>query len=129
MDSDKSPHNQKKGNHHKLRTGFTRQIATKETRKLRARQEKKTSLWLGLRLLGLVGWSIVVPTLLGLALGAWIDGRFPSRFSWTIMLLMAGLLLGCLNAWMWVDQEQSAIARPHNQTPSESASPKESNHD
>jgi len=53
-----------------------------------------------------------VPTLLGLALGAWIDRRFPSHFSWTLMLMVAGLGLGCLNAWKWVDREQAKMTRP-----------------
>jgi ATP synthase protein I len=108
MDSDKSP----KTNHRKRRAGFIRQVAAKEIHKLRARQEKNQSLWFGLGLLGLVGWSIVVPTLLGLALGAWIDRRFPSHFSWTLMLMVAGLGLGCLNAWKWVDREQAKMTRP-----------------
>lgn len=100
-----------KPNHRKRRARFIRKIAAQESRKLRARQEKQQSLWFGLGLLGLVGWSIVVPTLLGLALGVWIDGRFPSRFSWTLMLMVAGLGVGCLNAWQWVDREQATLAR------------------
>jgi ATP synthase protein I len=56
-----------------------------------------------------VGWSVVIPTLLGVAAGVWIDGRWPGRFSWTLMLLLGGLLLGCWNAWYWVSLEQQAI--------------------
>jgi ATP synthase protein I len=42
----------------------------------------------------------------GVALGAWIDRRWPSRFSWTLMLLVGGLLLGCVNAWMRIEHER-----------------------
>lgn len=58
---------------------------------------------------GLVGWSVVMPTLLGVAAGLWVDSRWPSRFSWTLMLMLGGLLLGCWNAWYWVSLEQRAI--------------------
>ena len=98
-----------KHNHRKLRAHFMQRITTRERRKLRARRQQDRSLWFGLGLLGLVGWSIVLPTLLGLAVGVWIDGQFPSRFSWTLMLMFAGLMLGCLNAWNWVAREQAAM--------------------
>jgi len=107
MDTRKTP----KINHHKVRLSFSRKVGTKERRKLRARQEKSHNIWFGLGLLGLVGWSVVLPTLLGMALGIWIDREFPSRFSWTLMLMFAGLMLGCLNAWQWVNREQAAIQR------------------
>ncbi len=79
-------------------------VAEKEARRIRARREGDRSVLFGLSVFGIVGWSLVVPTLLGLALGVWIDGRWPSRFSWTIMLLFGGLFCGCLNAWYWISQ-------------------------
>jgi ATP synthase protein I len=42
-------------------------------------------------------------------MGLWIDATWPSRFSWTLMLLVGGILLGCWNAWYWVSQEQARI--------------------
>ena len=113
MNSDNLPKNRQRNQ----RADFTHQVAAKEARKLRARQEHNQSLWFGLGLLGLIGWSIVVPTLLGLALGLWLDGRFPSQFSWTLMLMVAGLGLGCLNAWKWVDRQQASIIHPRHQPP------------
>jgi ATP synthase protein I len=104
-------HKKTKKNHHKIRLGFSRKVGSKEDRKLRARREKSHSIWFGLGLLGLVGWSVVLPTLLGMALGIWLDRQFPSHFSWTLMLLFGGLMLGCLNAWQWVNREQAAIGR------------------
>lgn len=85
------------------------EVARRATRKLRARRERNRSTWFGLGMYGLVGWSVVIPTLLGVAAGLWVDARWPSRFSWTLMLLAAGLLLGCWNAWYWVSLEQRAI--------------------
>jgi len=58
---------------------------------------------------GVVGWSVAVPTLLGIALGLWLDRLWPGGFSWTLALLLAGVTLGCLNAWYWVSLERKGI--------------------
>lgn len=79
-------------------------IARKEARKLLARQQKK-SVWFGLGMFGLVGWSVVIPTLLGLAVGIWLDNRGDSDISWTLTFFFTGLILGCFNAWKWVNKE------------------------
>ena len=83
---------------------FQKQVATKAERKLKARKEKK-SIWFGLGMFGMVGWSVAIPALMGIALGIWIDTHIPSRYSWTLMLLVFGLILGCFNAWYWIDKE------------------------
>ncbi len=80
-------------------------IRKKERRKLRARSQRSQSVWFGFGMFGVVGWSIAVPTLLGILLGIWIDQRWPSQFSWTLMLMRAGLISGGINAWNWVRQE------------------------
>ncbi|MEP6763691.1 MAG: AtpZ/AtpI family protein [Gemmatimonadaceae bacterium] len=82
-------------------------IGAKAKRKLRARRDPSDSVWSGLGKMGLIGWSVVVPTLLGAALGIWLDKRHPGSHSWTLALLMAGLTLGCLNAWRWMAKEES----------------------
>ena len=74
-------------------------------RKLKAQRGAKRSIWFGLGMSGLIGWSVTVPTLIGTALGIWMDKHYPSRFSWTLMLLLIGLIIGCFNAWHWVDTE------------------------
>jgi ATP synthase protein I len=88
-----------------------RQVETKESRKLRAREEGTQSAWFGLGMFGMVGWSVAVPTVLGVLLGMWIDQRWPSPYSFTLMFLLAGLALGCFSAWRWVSQERSHIER------------------
>ena len=32
-----------------------------------------------------------------------------ARFSWTLALLLAGVTLGCFNAWYWVSGERKLI--------------------
>lgn len=89
--------------------GLGGRVARKEARKVRARRHRGRGTWFGLGMYGLVGWSVVIPTLGGVAVGLWIDRSWPSRFSWTLMLMAAGLLVGCWNAWYWVSLEQKAI--------------------
>lgn len=52
--------------------------------------------------IGVLGWMIVVPMLIGLFIGRWLDGMFGSGLFWTAPLLMLGLALGCWSAWKWV---------------------------
>jgi ATP synthase protein I len=47
--------------------------------------------------------------LLGALLGIWLDKHFPGDRSWTLALLVAGLAIGCFNAWYWVSKEDKAM--------------------
>ena len=86
-------------------TVFSRQVSAQAARKLKAQRGGTRGVWFGLGMSGLIGWSVTVPTLMGAALGLWVDRHYPSRFSWTLMLLLIGLIMGCLNAWHWVASE------------------------
>ena len=85
------------------------QVGVKATRKLKARRNPAPGVWFGLGMMGLIGWSVAVPTLLGAALGIWLDKRHPGVHSWTLALLIAGLMIGCFNAWHWVATEDKAM--------------------
>ena len=87
---------------------FAAQVGAKAARKLKARKSTQ-GVWFGLGMMGLIGWSVVVPTLLGAALGIWLDKHHPGKHAWTLALLMAGLAIGCLNAWHWVAKEDQAM--------------------
>ena len=88
---------------------FAGQVGEKAQRKLKARRNPSPGVWFGLGMMGLIGWSVVVPTLAGAALGIWLDNRHSGRHSWTLMLLIVGLAIGCLNAWHWVDKEDKEM--------------------
>jgi len=88
---------------------LARQVGAKADRKLKARRNPTPGVWFGLGMMGLIGWSVVVPTLLGAGLGMWLDNHHPGRHSWTLALLVAGLAIGCLNAWHWVANEEKAM--------------------
>ncbi|MCG6970054.1 MAG: AtpZ/AtpI family protein [Gammaproteobacteria bacterium] len=80
-------------------------IGQRAERKRRAQEQRKHTAWFGLGMFGLVGWSVAIPTLIGIALGVWLDSHFPGKPSWTLTFLVIGVALGCLNAWFWVKQE------------------------
>ncbi len=80
-------------------------VARKQADKLRSRREGRPNIDRGLGMSGIVGWSIAVPTLLGVAAGVWLDGCLANDFSWTLTLLAVGLLAGCITAWYWVRRE------------------------
>lgn len=93
----------------KKRNTLSQEVADKERRKLRARQSDSQSVWSGLGMFGLVGWSVAVPTLAGAGAGIWLDARYPQSFSWTLTLLLAGLLFGCVIAWHWMSKEHKEM--------------------
>lgn len=59
----------------------------------------------GIGTFGMIGWSVAVPTVGGTFLGLWLDRAFPQNFSWTIALIVAGVLAGAMIAWRWVEKE------------------------
>ena len=88
---------------------LSRQVGAKAARKLKARRNSAQGVWFGLGMSGLIGWSVTIPTLIGAALGIWVDKHYPSTHSWTLMLLVAGLAIGCFNAWHWVAKEDKEM--------------------
>lgn len=94
---------------------FLEVIKKKERRKLLAQKGTKNWIvWIGFSIFGLIGWSVILPTIIGLSLGIWIDRGWPSPLSWTLILGMGGLLLGCLSAWIWLVKERKAIEKERN---------------
>ena len=100
--------NDEQNNTSKNEPTFAVQVGAKADRKIKARKSTQ-GVWFGLGMMGLIGWSVVVPTLLGAALGIWLDKHHPGTHPWTLALLVAGLAIGCLNAWFWVAKEDKAM--------------------
>ncbi len=92
--------------------GFERAVSSKAARKLRVQRVEGGdggSVWSGLGVSGLIGWSVALPTVLGALAGLWLDRNHPSGRSWTLMLLVAGLVFGCANAWLWISRQDKAM--------------------
>jgi ATP synthase protein I len=86
-------------------------IEKREIRKVRSRRKGEETVWFGLGMFGMVGWAVAIPTVIATFVGVWIDIRWPSQYSWTLMLLFLGLVAGCMHAWYWVQRERSIINR------------------
>lgn len=84
---------------------FRREIRKKEERRIKGREERDKSVWFGFGMFGLIGWAVAVPTLIGIAIGLWLDAKFKSQISWTLTFLLIGVAVGCLNAWHWLNKE------------------------
>ena len=95
---------------HKRHEQFADNVGKKAVRKAQARNKNSIgNMWFGLGMFGMVGWSVVVPTLIGIVLGIWLDGATSMGFSWRLTLMFVGLGIGCLNAWYWVSKEHHHI--------------------
>ncbi len=86
----------------KIAEAYTKKVGLRESLRIKAGAQKKQTLWFGLGMFGLIGWSVAIPTLIATAFGLWVDSTYPSRFSWTLMMLIIGVAIGCMNAWYWV---------------------------
>ncbi len=100
-------------NKKKAPPNFVQKIGTESVKKIKSKK-KHESTWFGLGMMGLIGWSVVVPTLLGAALGIWLDKRTTVSFSWTLTLLVVGLCIGCLNAWHWMSKQHKDMQEDEN---------------
>lgn len=81
----------------------------RETR-LRSRRQRaaaeagEPSLGRRLAQIGVLGWMIVTPTLLGVLLGRWLDRLLGAGLQWTGALLTIGLAFGSWSAWKWMNK-------------------------
>jgi ATP synthase protein I len=88
---------------------FADHVESIARRKLEARGNSARAVWFGLGMMGVIGWSVVIPTVGGAAIGLWLDKHFAAGTRWTLTLLVAGLSIGCINAWLWVAKEDKAM--------------------
>ncbi len=88
---------------------FADKVARKEALRMKGIRHKDETVWFGLGMFGIVGWAVAIPTLIGIALGLWIDRTWPSRYSWALMFLIAGVVIGSINAAYWVRKIRNTI--------------------
>lgn len=79
-----------------------RAVRQHQARRRRALREGEVSVARRLAQIGVLGWMIVVPTLLGTFAGRWLDRVFGSGLFFTAPLMLLGLALGCWSAWKWM---------------------------
>lgn len=81
-------------------TGVRRRVE----RERRWKREGDPSLARQFARVGVLGWLVVVPALLGIALGRWLDHLFDSGVFYGGALLFAGICLGCWSGWRWMQE-------------------------
>lgn len=87
------------------REEMQRAIDLREKRRAQWGREGERSLWANLSMVGAVGWLIVVPTLLGVFLGHWLDKRFETGILFSAALIFLGVCLGSYLAWKRINEE------------------------
>jgi len=80
-------------------------IGSRARRMKNARDNPGPSPLRGIGTFGMIGWSIAVPSVGGAFLGLWLDRVAPQNFSWTIALLLGGVVVGGFIAWGWIAKE------------------------
>ncbi len=78
------------------------QIRLQDRRRRRWLRDGDGSVARQLAQIGVLGWIVVVPILIGIFSGRWLDQRFNSGLTWTAPLLMLGAVLGFWSAWKWM---------------------------
>ena len=96
---------------HQRAETLRRVVSAKSERRIRSRERPNESIWAFMGTFGLVGWTVAVPTLAGLALGVFLDNRTDSERSFAITFLILGVAVGGATAWYWIRRESSGDRR------------------
>jgi ATP synthase protein I len=70
-----------------------------------ARAERELTFAARLGQIGVLGWAIVAPILLGVVVGRWLDGTFHAGVFFTAPLIMLGAAAGLWTAWRWMHRQ------------------------
>ena len=80
-------------------------VRRRRARRDQGLREGERPLGRNLALIGMLGWLVVAPTLLGLFIGRWIDRHEDTGIFWTAALLVVGVAVGCRQAWKRIKEE------------------------
>ena len=81
-------------------TAFLSEIESRRKRK--EENDRDSSFWSSVGMMGTVGWSVALPTALGVLFGRWLDGRLDSGYVFMVFFLLVGVAVGCVIAWRTV---------------------------
>jgi len=71
----------------------------------KGREDPEPSLGRRLGQIGILGWTIVVPTLIGLFAGRAADRALGTGIFFSAPLLMVGAAIGLWSAWRWMHRQ------------------------
>lgn len=82
-----------------------RAVRLREERSERWQKEGERSIWKNISMIGALGWLIVTPVLLGVALGRWLDRTFETGIFYSGALIFVGVVFGAYLAWQRIHKE------------------------
>jgi ATP synthase protein I len=85
--------------------GMAEAARKEEDRRIRWRTEGEPSVMRFVGQIGILGWIIIAPTLLGLFAGRWLDRSFGTGIFWSAALLALGVTLGFWSGWRWMHKQ------------------------
>jgi len=85
--------------------GMADAVRKKQERQFHWLREGEPSMVRYVGQIGILGWIIVAPTLLGLFIGRWLDRVFASGIFWSAALLMLGVAVGFWSGWRWMHRQ------------------------
>lgn len=83
----------------------TRAVELRQERRARWAREGERPIWKNMSMFGALGWLIVIPTLIGVFAGRWLDDKLGSGITITGALTFLGASLGFYLAWKRMNQE------------------------
>lgn len=98
----------------------TKEITESLARKavmLKLRKEQKINVGFGL--IAALGGVIIVPIILGIWAGTFLDANYPVTFSWRLSLTFCGFVWGIINAYFWIKIENEKIDEAEKKLQSE----------
>ena len=84
--------------------GLIDSIRRRIARYRRAQREGEPSFGQQMGQIGVLGWIVVTPMLIGLFAGRWLDNQFGTGIFWSAPLLLLGTAIGCWSAWRWMHE-------------------------
>jgi ATP synthase protein I len=85
--------------------GMADAVRKQQERRERWRTEGEPSVVRFVGQIGVLGWIIVAPTLIGLFVGRWLDHALHTGIFWSAALLVLGVTLGFWSAWRWMQRQ------------------------
>jgi len=70
-----------------------------------ARNEREPSVAARLGQIGVLGWAIVAPILIGVVIGRWLDRTLGTGIFFSAPLIMLGAAAGLWTAWRWMHRQ------------------------
>jgi ATP synthase protein I len=85
--------------------GMADAVRRQQERRRHWRTEGEPSMVRFVGQIGVLGWIIVAPTLIGLFIGRWLDRTFGTGIFWSAALLVLGVTVGFWSGWRWMHRQ------------------------